>query len=105
MAGAARWGQVALPGAAPPARRVWDWPPAAPTERPLPAHPRLVSGFIVPVGGMEVPPEEQYLPNSPRDARAGYHQGIDFPARARPPVLAAKGGTVFPPPTAFTAVR
>ncbi len=102
MASAARSGQIALPGAATPAPRVWDWPPAAPTERPLPAHPRLVSGFIVPVGGMEVPPEEQYLPNSPRDYRAGYHEGIDFPARAGTPVLAAKGGTVVRADTAFT---
>jgi len=58
------------------------------------AHPRLLSGFSVPVGGLEVPTEEQYLPNSPRDYRAGYHEGIDFPAKAGTPVLAAKSGTI-----------
>lgn len=77
-----------------PTARVWDWPSAEPTEPPLRAHPQLLSGFVVPVGGAVVPSEEQYLPNSARDYRAGYHEGIDFPVRAGTPVLAAKAGTI-----------
>jgi murein DD-endopeptidase MepM/ murein hydrolase activator NlpD len=77
-----------------PTPRVWDWPAAAPTETPMRAHPQLLSGFIVPVGGLEVPTAEQYLPNSPRAYRAGYHEGIDFPAKSGTPVLAAKAGTI-----------
>ena len=77
-----------------PAPRVWDWPAASPTETPMRAHPQLLSGFIVPLGGLEVPTEEQYLPNSPRTYRAGYHEGIDFPVKSGTPVLAARAGTI-----------
>lgn len=77
-----------------PTPRVWEWPAAAPTEAPMRAHPLLLSGFSLPVGGAVVPSELQYLPNSPRDYRAGYHEGIDFPVRAGTPVLAAKAGTI-----------
>jgi len=59
------------------------------------SHPQLLSGFVLPVGGMEVPTEDQYLPNSPRAYRAGYHEGIDFPVEAGTPVLAAKAGTII----------
>jgi murein DD-endopeptidase MepM/ murein hydrolase activator NlpD len=73
---------------------VWDWPAAAPTEPAMRSHPQVLSGFVLPVGGLDVPTEEQYLPNSPRAYRAGYHEGIDFPVKAGTPVLAAKGGTI-----------
>ena len=46
------------------------------------------------VNGQEVPTEEQFLPNSARAYRAGYHEGIDFPAKSGTPVLAAKSGTI-----------
>ena len=65
------------------------------------AHPRLLSGFIIPLGDVDVPDEEQYLPNSPREYRAGYHEGIDFPTAAATPVLAAKAGTIVRVDTAF----
>ena len=94
IASAGRSGSAATAVLAPPAPRVWDWPAAAPTEAPMSARPRLLSGFSVPVGGLEVPTEEQYLPNSPRDYRAGYHEGIDFPVKSGTPVLAAKAGTI-----------
>jgi murein DD-endopeptidase MepM/ murein hydrolase activator NlpD len=93
-ASVARAGPLALPAPPTPTPKVWEWPPGEPTARPERAHPRLVFGFIVPVGSFEVPREEQYLPNSPRDYRAGYHEGIDFPVKAGIPVLAAKAGTI-----------
>jgi len=101
LASAARSGPVALPFVPTPTPRVWEWPAAAPTEQPMPAHLELQSGFAIPVGGIEVPIDEQYLPNSPRDYRAGYHEGIDFPVRAGTPVLAAKGGTILRIDSAF----
>jgi murein DD-endopeptidase MepM/ murein hydrolase activator NlpD len=94
IASAARSGSAATAVIASPTPRVWDWPAASPTETPLRAHPQLLSGFIVPVGGLEVPAEEQYLPNAARAYRAGYHEGIDFPVRSGTAVLAAKAGTV-----------
>jgi murein DD-endopeptidase MepM/ murein hydrolase activator NlpD len=102
LATAARSGPVALPLLPAPTPRVWDWPSGAPTERPMRAHPQLLSGFTVPVGGEEVPTEAQYLPNSPRAYRAGYHEGIDFPAKAGTSVLAAKAGTIVRIDSAFT---
>src|SRR5256714_5727526 len=102
MASVARSGPIALPLLPTPTPRVWEWPSAEPTEAPARAHPQLLSGFIVPVGGTQVPMEEQYLPNSPRDYRAGYHEGIDFPVRAGTPVLAAKAGTIARIDSAFT---
>ena len=101
IASAGRSGSAATAVLAPPAPRVWDWPAAAPTEAPMSARPRLLSGFSLPVGGLEVPTEEQYLPNSPRDYRAGYHEGIDFPVKSGTPVLAAKAGTIARIDTAF----
>jgi len=99
LASAARSGQLAPPAA--PTPRVWDWPSAAPTDQPARSHPLLVSGFIIPLGGLDVPSEEQYLPNSPRAYRAGYHEGIDFPAPRGTPVLAAKAGTITRIDTSF----
>ena len=94
LASAGRLGPVALRALPTPTPRVWEWPPAAPTEPATPSHLQLLSGFVLPVGGLDVPTEEQYLPNSPRAYRAGYHEGIDFPVDAGTPVLAAKAGTI-----------
>jgi murein DD-endopeptidase MepM/ murein hydrolase activator NlpD len=82
LASAARSGPVSLRLLPTPTPRIWEWPAAAPTEQPMAAHLQLQSGFAIPVGGIEVPTDDQYLPNSPRDYRAGYHEGIDFPAKA-----------------------
>ncbi len=101
MASASRPVTGAVTTVVPPAPRVWDWPQAAPTEAPLRAHPQLLAGFIVPIGGLDVPSEEQYLPNSPRAYRSGYHEGIDFPVRSGTPVLAAKAGTIARIDSAF----
>ena len=91
--------RVTAPTATP---RVLDWPAAAPTERPEGAHPRLLSGFTLPIAGAEVPTDEILLPNSPREYRDGYHEGIDFVANAGTPVHAAKAGTILRIDTAFT---
>jgi murein DD-endopeptidase MepM/ murein hydrolase activator NlpD len=101
LASAGRSGPLALSLRPTPTPRVWEWPAAAPTEQPARGHPQLLSGFAIPVGGIDVPTEEQYLPNSPRAYRAGYHEGIDFPVRAGTPVLAAKAGTILRVDSAF----
>ena len=71
-----------------------EWPPAQPTEQAMRAHPLLLTGFRTPLAGIGVPTDEAHLPNSPREYRAGYHEGIDFVANAGTPVLAAKAGTI-----------
>ena len=102
LASTGRLGPVALRALPTPTPRVWEWPPAAPTEPAMRSHPLLLSGFAIPVGGMDVPTEEQFLPNSPRAYRAGYHEGVDFPVKAGTPVLAAKAGTIIRVDNAFT---
>ena len=102
LASAARSGPSGQQGLPAPTARTWEWPAAAPTDPAMRAHPRLVGGFIIPLGDVDVPDEEQYLPNSPREYRAGYHEGIDFPTAAGTPVLAAKAGTIVRIDTAFT---
>jgi len=101
LASAARSGPVSLPLLPTPTLRIWEWPAAAPTEQPMPAHLELQSGFAIPVGGIDVPTDEQYLPNSPRSYRAGYHEGIDFPVKSGTAVLAAKAGTILRIDSAF----
>ncbi len=78
-----------------------EWPAARPTEQPTRGHVRLLSGFTLPVAAIDLPTDESYLPNSPRDYRAGYHEGIDFVAKAGSPVLAAKAGTIARIDTGF----
>ena len=85
-----------------PTPTVFLWPAAQPTEQPMRAHPHLLSGFALPIAAAVLPSDEAYLPNSPRDYRAGYHEGIDFPVDAGTPVLAAKAGTIVRIDSAFT---
>ena len=85
-----------------PTPKVFELPAARPTEQPVAGHVRLLSGFALPIEAAALPTEEAYLPNSPRDYRAGYHEGIDCPVKAGTPVLAAKAGTVVRIDSVFT---
>jgi len=54
----------------------------------------VVRGLLVPIDGAEIPTAPELLPNSPREYRAGWHEGIDFPAERGTTVRAAASGTV-----------
>lgn len=54
----------------------------------------VVHGLLLPVDDAEIATAPELLPNSPRAYRAGWHEGIDFPADRGTPVRAAAGGTV-----------
>ena len=102
MASVAPNAPLAQPAATTASPTVPEWPAAQPIEQAMRAHLRLLTGFTVPVAATDVPIDEAYLPNSPRDYRAGYHEGIDFVAKAGTPVLAAKAGTIARIDSAFT---
>src|SRR2546427_12076704 len=54
----------------------------------------VVRGLLIPIDGAEIPTAPELLPNSPREYRAGWHEGIDFAAGRGTPVRAAAAGTV-----------
>lgn len=54
----------------------------------------VVRGLLIPIEGVEIPTAPELLPNSPREYRAGWHEGVDFPADRGTPVRAATSGTV-----------
>lgn len=60
-----------------------------------PAHRVIVvSGLQLPIDGVALPTDPLLLPNSPREYRAGWHEGIDFPAARGTPVHAVAAGTI-----------
>lgn len=54
----------------------------------------VVRGLLLPIDGAEITMATELLPNSPREYRAGWHEGIDFAADRGTPVRAAAAGTV-----------
>ncbi|HET9809143.1 MAG TPA: M23 family metallopeptidase, partial [Candidatus Limnocylindria bacterium] len=54
----------------------------------------VVRGLLLPIDGVEITATPELLPNSPREYRAGWHEGIDFAAERGTPVRAAATGTV-----------
>ena len=55
----------------------------------------VVRGLLMPIEGAEIATAPELLPNSPREYRAGWHEGIDFAADRGAPVRAAAAGTVL----------
>src|SRR5207245_5820612 len=77
--------------------------PTTDAERTVTTHarPRAVRGLALPIAGATLPTDPELLPNSPREYRAGWHEGIDFPAPPGTPVLAVADGFVIRGDTGF----
>src|SRR3954470_5087439 len=56
---------------------------------------RVARGLALPIAGIALPTDEQLLPNAARDFRAGWHEGIDFPAARGTEVHAVAAGRVL----------
>lgn len=56
-------------------------------------HP-FVRGLAIPIEGAALPTDPELLANAPREFRAGWHEGIDFPAPRGTPVHSVAAGTI-----------
>lgn len=63
---------------------------------------RIARGLRIPIDGASLPTDPQLLPNSPREYRGGFHEGIDFPADIATPVHAVAAGTIVRIDRTFT---
>ena len=91
--------KVGRPGPSPTSRPASS--PGLTTPTPTPNPPPVIRGFHFPIEGACLPPEDDLMPNAPREYRFGVHEGVDFyPGRACAtiergmPVLAARTGIV-----------